>query len=587
MRRSESSGTSKSTISHIRNMTIQCSAFDFLIDKPHASSEIHRLQRQISGQPTNQIMNLKTRLSATLLTLATGLAFAASLPAVAEASATSASSSDPTTPRLVVKYREFAPVEAKVVAGAAVTSTSRERAIAARAHYPLRRVKTVSDGTVVYDLGREVSMPEARAAAARIAADPTVEFAAPDVRVRLAAAGVSNDNYSFLQWPLFPRTSGSGGAAAAGGANFVGAWATTRGANVVVGVIDSGGVASPDLEGQTVPGYDFVSANSTTDFSTAGDGDGRDSDPTDPGNFCAGSGTTPTIYSNWHGLKVASLIVSLADNTYGIAGAAPLAKVMHLRATGRCGGFLTDVADALKWSVGVHIDGIPDNSAPVQVVNLSISSAPGTVCQPYMQAAVDAAIRRNVPVVVAAGNEGVNDVGAPANCVGVVAVGGHTRSGDLDVSSNYSPLVTLTAPSGGRCKSQGADCLSGDIIAAGNTGLTTALRPTEVATFFGTSAAAPHVSAAIALIRSLDLTLTPTQITAILKATAKPHAADSYCAANFGSCGAGMLDASAAVTAAAFPVATITPSYAGPSSPGSTAVVLTAGVTSSMGSTYA
>ena len=105
-------------------------------------------------------------------------------------------------------------------------------------------------------------------------------------------------------------------------------------------------------------------------------------------------------------------------------------------------------------------------------------------------------------------------------------------------------------------------------------------------TFNGTSAAAPHVSASIALIRSLDLSLTPAQITSILKATAKPHAADSFCAVNFGLCGAGMLDANAAVAAVAFPVATVTPSFSGGSSPGNAAVTLTAGLTTSVGSTY-
>lgn len=512
-------------------------------------------------------MKLKTSLGLALA-LACSLASAATAVAPAQSVLTEQS-----TPRLVVKYRDAAVAERATAQSA--SPTDREVASAKRARFTMQRLKVMASGAIVYHLGQEVSLAEATAAAARIAQDPAVEYAAPDVRVRTLAAP-SNDSYSNLQWPLMARSD------AVGGSNFAGAWTLTRGTGMLVGVIDTGSLVHSDLAGQTLAGYDFVSADSGGTFNSAGDGDGRDYDPTDPGDFCAATSEPST----WHGMKVASQIVALADNGQGIAGAAPKAKVLQIRALGRCGGFLSDVADALTWSVGGSVAGVATNTTPVQVVNLSLGAATGTACYAYFQSAVTAATSRNVPVVVAAGNDAKNDVGAPANCAGVITVGAHTRSGDLANYSNYSPAVTLTAPGGGNCAQQTTTCSPEPTVSLGNNGTTTVGVETPGTYFAGTSAATPHVAAAVALIRSVAPTLTPAEIKGLLIATARTHPADSFCAAKPGSCGAGMLDAAAAVQAAVTPVLSISHSYPGTFIAGGQPTTLTASVTGGMGNTY-
>lgn len=488
------------------------------------------------------------------------------------ASAT-ASSAEPTasTPRIVVKYRDGQARPQGLETGV----PGFDKPSAERLKLNARQVKTLANGAAVYHLGREMSISEAKSIAARMAKDTAVLYAEPDYRVRPAQVAGSNDPYASYQWNLVSRTS------SAGGADFLGAWPLSRGASVVVGVIDSGALPHPDLTGQLVPGYDFVSADGPGDFTSAGDGDGRDSDPTDAGDYCASTASN----SSWHGTRVSSQIVALAGNGYGIAGAAPQAKVMPLRALGRCGGFLSDVSDAVLWAVGAPVAGLPGNTQPVQVLNLSLGAG-NVACPSYMQAAIDAATARNVPVVAAAGNERQAAVSMPANCNHVISVSAHTRSGDLADYSNYSSQVTLTAPGGGACKLQAAGCMSDPLVSAGNAGTMSVGTHLEAVYFAGTSAATPQVSAVIALMRAANPALTPSEIRSVLTSTAKAHGAGTFCATNPSLCGAGMLDAGAAVQAAQTTVATIEAAPAAGVVPGSTDMTLTASVTDNLGSSF-
>jgi serine protease len=104
------------------------------------------------------------------------------------------------------------------------------------------------------------------------------------------------------------------------------AWTATRGASsVVVAVLDSGITTHEEFDGQLVTGYDFVS-----DALKSGDGDGRDVDPTDPGD---GLGSD---FSSWHGTHVAG-IIGAKSNSLGISGIAPYAKIQPIRGFG-CAG---------------------------------------------------------------------------------------------------------------------------------------------------------------------------------------------------------------------------------------------------------
>lgn len=175
---------------------------------------------------------------------------------------------DPVT-RVVVTYRDgAAAVEAAAVARAGALKMGVE---------PLAWVRNLDEGTQVFRLQRPVSQDDFRSLAAQMRAQNsrilTVE---PDIVVRTLL--IPNDpNYAPLQWHFKAPTSPDGNR---GGANFAPAWDISRGAGVVVAVVDTGSIVHPDLTANLIGGYDFVS-----DAAIARDGDGRDSNAADEGDW--------------------------------------------------------------------------------------------------------------------------------------------------------------------------------------------------------------------------------------------------------------------------------------------------------------
>lgn len=389
--------------------------------------------------------------------------------------------------------------------------------------------KHLSSGAVVLKSSRELTAEQAQAALLELENNPAVLSAEPDVRVR---PHVTNDTYYSLQWPLFTASS------AVGAANFEASWPYSTGNGVTVAVLDTGSQPHPDLAGKQFSGYDFV-----TEDTYAADGSGRDSDPTDTGDACPTTGSA----SSWHGTAVASQITAMTNNGYGIAGAAPGTKVMHVRVLGKCGGWLSDTSDAIAWLAGAALPGVPTATVKPKVINLSLGASAS--CFQFMQDAVNAALSQGITVVAAAGNDASPTISTPANCAGVIAVGAHTASGDMANYSNYSAAVALTAPAGGYCKTQtGTACRNEPSLANGVEGNTTRTGWFEAIYFAGTSAAAPHVSAAAAILLAAKPSLTPSQIRSALISSARPHPANSFCATE-GRCGAGMLDVYGALRA--------------------------------------
>ena len=350
------------------------------------------------------------------------------------------------------------------------------------------------------------------ASATALAAQPGVEYAVAERRL-FPATDPDDPGYPG-QWDL----------AAIGVPQ---AWTTSRGAGVTVAVIDTGSLPHPDLRGQYLPGYDFIS-----DPDYALDGTGRDADATDAGDWTPyGACEDPTLRnSSWHGIHVAGTIAALVGNSTGIAGIAPGARLLPVRALGRCGGTDTDITDALVWAVGGAVPGVPANPNPAKIVNLSLSG-PGS-CNPMEQRAIDQATARGALVIVAAGNDAADVADyTPANCRGVLVVGATMPSGVTAPYANSGAAVALSAP-------------GSTIYSLGNSG-TRRADPTgwTVLARSGTSMATPHVSAVAALVWSLAPTLTAAQVRDILVRTAAPFPGT---ATGFG---AGILDAAAAVAA--------------------------------------
>lgn len=368
---------------------------------------------------------------------------------------------------------------------------------------------------------------ELKRQAAILAASPDIESASVEYRRHLLAE--PND-------PLFRQSSIPGKQTYLYEGTYSvrapGAWDITTGSqNSVIAIIDTGVLGGhPDLADRAIAGmgYDFVSADSADNFTSANDGDGRDADPTDPGDHCGFNS------SSWHGSGVASVAAGNSNNAEGIAGIDWNSRLLHARALGRCGGTDADIIDAIRWSAGLPVAGLPLNPTPATVVNLSIGGP--TECTPAWQQVIDELNALNIPFVIAAGNEANNALrSSPANCADVITVGSSTPDGNIDRNfSNYGLKVTVTAP--GR-----------DIVMATNSGSTTAKENgSSYKLETGSSFSAAIVSGAISLMQSLNDQLSPAQVRTLLQNSASPFATDGECATYY--CGTGTLNLSRIVS---------------------------------------
>lgn len=333
----------------------------------------------------------------------------------------------------------------------------------------------------------------------------------------------------YLQWGFFDR------AVAAGGANFEGAWTRTTGSSTVnVAVIDTGVVRShPDLAAALVGGIDLVQVPLL-----AGDGDGYDLDATDPGDF-----VSPEVSdymrnvgiqcnasnSSWHGTHVAGTIAGRINGAFGTGGA-PNVNIVPVRVLGKCGGRDDDIYNALAWAIGLPVAGLPANQHPAHVVNMSLGGP--SPCTPLYQQLFAEARRRGVVVVVAAGNSAHDTSGfSPAGCPDVISVAAHDRAGMLAPFSNFGFNVAVSAP-------------GVDVLSAVDLGTAFPIAP-GTAQMSGTSMAAPHVSAAAALLKSALIGVSLDEVRQYLHQSAGPFLAGSGCGAGeplAGACGAGYLD---------------------------------------------
>lgn len=352
-----------------------------------------------------------------------------------------------------------------------------------------------------------------------------VEAVEPDLRVTSMDANIPNDEHFGRQWDLTSESSGM---------NVTNAWSQSRGAGVTVAVIDSGILDHPDLEGQVLPGYDFIS-----EPFIAGDNDGRDDNPADEGDFfmddeCkAGMRGRP---SSWHGTHVAGTIAAATNNGTGISGVAPDAKILPVRALGHCGGTSSDIIDAVTWASGGKVLGVPENPNPAKIINMSLGG--NRTCPSYYQRTIDAAVSRGAIVVAAAGNDAIDAAGAaPASCNNVITVGASTDTGERAVYSNYGSTVEVSAPGGYLDEFD----QSGGILSLGDVSETTPQGSTYLY-MMGTSQAAPHVSGTLALLASLDHTLDTSRATQLLQNTATPIDCDESW------CGTGIVNAATAVS---------------------------------------
>ena len=427
------------------------------------------------------------------------------------------------TDRIIVKYKDAAPA-AKGLARAAEVKADRKAKLARAGQefgMTVAESHAISTGAHVFKLnGRKHLQEVEKLAAEMMARDPDIEYAEPDrIMTHMATA---NDPYYAQQWHYTDAT---------GGLRLPTAWDKSTGTGVVVAVIDTGYRPHADLSGQFLQGYDFISS-----ATIGNDGNGRDSDASDPGDWVAGGecyAGSPASGSSWHGTHVAGTVAAKTNNSLGVAGVAYNAKMIPVRVLGKCGGYTSDIADAITWSSGGTVTGVPANANKAKVLNLSLGGS--GACDATTQTAINGARSRGSVVVVAAGNDNMNVSNAsPANCSGVIAVAATGKTGGRASYSNYGTLVDVAAPGGDGSYS---------VISTLNSG-SSGPGSDNYAGYQGTSMATPHVAGVAALMFAAKSTLTPDQVESMLKSTARAFPATCS------GCGTGIVDATAAVNAA-------------------------------------
>ncbi|MDA8162625.1 MAG: S8 family peptidase [Desulfobacteraceae bacterium] len=391
----------------------------------------------------------------------------------------------------------------------------------------LLMVRPMSGGAYVLGLPKEIPLSEAQAITQRLMGDPIVQYADPVTT--LHPSMTPNDPDYQMQWNYFDP---------AGGIDLPAAWDITTGSpGVTVAVVDTGITSHPDLQAHVLPGYDMIYNE-------------RGPDPSDPGDWaypgqCGPGDPEQFTPSSWHGTRVAGIIGAVTNNGIGVAGVDWDAQILPVRVLGRCGGSDPDIADSISWAAGLPVPGAPINPNPAKIINLSLGSTKPESCPWVMQQAIDNALAAGAVVVVAAGNESASaSLYEPADCSGVISVAATTRADDLASYSNYgpNPTVTVAAPGG-----DGTSTFEHNILSTSNDGEYGPGNP-FYGEDFGTSFSAPQVSGVAALMLSANPTLTPSQVRILIQETARPFASSTLCASL--GCGAGIIDAAAAVAAA-------------------------------------
>lgn len=237
-------------------------------------------------------------------------------------------------------------------------------------------------------------------------------------------------------------------------------WAITQGANVTVGLVDSGVSPLGDTTANLLAGADFSSG------------------PTSIGPAHLDTDTDS------HGTTMAVLIAGTGTGI-GLKGLAPQAKILPVRMQKETGEDPDKITEAIEYAT----------AQGVKVINMSLGTTPTSA----LSAAVKAAEDKDIVVVAAAGNWGTNRVIAPASLPGVIAVAAIDSTGSRWSQSSYGSQVALAAP--------------GVAIPVENAhGVLTTAR--------GTSEATAYVTASVALVRSLHPDWTAGQTIRALLATA-------------------------------------------------------------------
>jgi uncharacterized repeat protein (TIGR01451 family) len=327
------------------------------------------------------------------------------------------------------------------------------------------------------------------------------------------------------------------------------AWAVSRGRGATVAVLDTG-VAYEDHEDgrfsfRKLPGF------SRTRFAPGYDFVDDDAHPND------GLGEAPDRPA--HGTHTAAVIAETSDEGEGTASVAPGATIMPVRVLDWDGnGEVADIAAGIRFAA--------DNGAQVVVMSLAGSDT-GPVAE-----AVSYAAGKGVILVAPSGNQGAAGLRFPASHPDVISVGAVAPDKTHAYYSNYGEGLDLVGPGGDMSKDVTRDG-EPDGIRQG-----TFVETLDGFCFCqkeGTSSAAPHVGGVAALLVASGLATTPAQVRQAL-VTSALDLGDPGPDPVFG---AGLVQASDALAAAAAVAADLSLNVDAPAASPGTAVTATLTVT--------
>jgi serine protease len=367
--------------------------------------------------------------------------------------------------------------------------------------------------------------------------DPNVHYAVKDRKgyfkplPEMDTPNIGNVLSHDSQWDEFSRPAGVMLESAPGLKD--GAWAMTTGKSkkpIVVAVLDTGVELNDSLVNNLV----------------------KDSNGKVFGwNFAGNNNNISDETLSYHGTHVSGTIAGYGDVMNGIGVDL---KVLTVKIPAADGMFYESaVVNGIYWAVGGSIPGVPTNTHPAKVLNMSfgVDEGPGKEidhCDAALQDALFYARSKGAVVAVAAGNDNVwEHYSAPAACNSTIKVASTGPKGLRSYFSNYGPSVTFAAPGGD--KRYGT---TGGILSTVNPG--GGYNGSGFDFYQGTSMASPHVAGVAGLVYAVsDKNIKPEKVEQILYTTTHDFGASTNendsCIGNK-PCGHGILDAERAVKVA-------------------------------------